>query len=87
MLKRKALANAFLDYDSSHSLLLNEQRSSLIVKQIMLASSALPLVYSSQPISAGLVENGKVIREQFEYIDGGFTEIGGQNTPFSDIFM
>lgn len=85
MLKRKALANAFLDYDSSHSLLLNEQRSSLIVKQIMLASSALPLVYSSQPISAGLVENGKVIREQFEYIDGGFTEIGGQNTPYKPI--
>lgn len=67
--------------DSVHYFKLNEQLNSTNVNDILLASSAFPLVYESTRLSANIIENGKVVGRSYEYIDGGFESVGGKNVP------
>lgn len=77
----KGLSTFFID-DYSHNFKLNDQLSDQNARDIMLASSALPLVYESQFLGKDIIENGKKINKEFEYIDGGFEAVGGKNTPY-----
>jgi len=71
----------FLGNDSVHYFKLNEQLNNTNVNDILMASSAFPLVYESSRLSANVIENGRVVGRSYEYIDGGFESVGGKNTP------
>lgn len=82
LLAEKLYSKKFLKFllgdDYSHSFLLNEQISDKNIKSLLLASSALPLVYPSQFLDSSILQDGSPI-EASEYIDGGFEEVGGKN--------
>ena len=67
--------------DSVHYFKLNEQLNNTNVNDLLMASSAFPLVYESVRLSANIIENGKVVGRSYEYIDGGFESVGGKNVP------
>ena len=64
-----------------HYFKLNEQLNNTNVNDILMASSAFPLVYESTKLSANVIENGSVVGRSYEYIDGGFESVGGKNVP------
>ena len=64
-----------------HYFKLNEQLNNTNVNDILMASSAFPLVYESTRLSANIIENGSVVGRSYEYIDGGFESVGGKNVP------
>lgn len=86
-LRQLALMCCLEPDDNSDTFLLNEQISSENIKNILLASSAMPIVYSSQMLAADTVINGQPLGKEWEYYDGGFTSVGGQNTPINPVIM
>lgn len=67
--------------ENVHYFKLNEQLNNKNVNDILLASSAFPLVYESVPLSANVMEKGHAVGFPYEYIDGGFESVGGKNVP------
>lgn len=65
--------------------LLNEQINDENIKDILLASSALPGVYPSQTLKKSVVVDGKELGQNLEFVDGGFVDAGGDNTPVASV--
>lgn len=85
-LQKNSLAQQMLFNENiADTFLLNEQKNDSDVRDILLASSALPGIYPSQTLSSSVILKGTAIGEQREYIDGGFEKAGGDNTPVSPI--
>lgn len=68
-------------HENVHYFKLNDQLNNKNLNDILLASSAFPLVYESVPLSANVIENGHTVGFSYEYIDGGFESVGGKNVP------
>ena len=91
-LQKQSLANQalgkFLGTASSakHTFLLNEQTSASNVRDILLASSAIPGVFDSVTLSADVIEDGKALGQANEFLDGGVEFCGGDNTPAEILF-
>jgi len=75
----------FLGSDSVHYFKLNEQINSENIHSILMASSSFPLVYESTLLPADVIENGQMVGQSYEYIDGGFESVGGRNTPVAPV--
>ena len=71
--------------DYSHSFHLNEQRNTDHITQILLASSAIPIAFDSVTLPKDVILDGTEVGQEFEYIDGGFELVGGQNTPVTPL--
>ena len=69
------------DENCAERFLLNEQTDEDNVCDILLASSALPAVYESQTLKSTVIRDGHAIGKDAEYVDGGFEDVGGDNTP------
>ncbi|MBO4404859.1 MAG: patatin-like phospholipase family protein [Treponema sp.] len=90
-----ALEKNFLDLKRIVSLLnnrksvryfkLNEQTSDEAVKELLLASSALPVAYPSVRLGSEIIYEGRNLTGEAEYIDGGFDLAGGANTPVEPV--
>lgn len=76
---------SLLPKDYSHTFKLNDQKSMEHIIQVLLASSAIPLAFDTVKISGDAILNGKKIGQDFEYIDGGFELVGGDNVPVKTI--
>ncbi len=71
--------------DYSHAFHLNEQRNTDHITQILLASSAIPIAFDSVTLPKDVILDGTEVGQEFEYIDGGFELVGGQNTPVTPL--
>lgn len=68
------------DYSSCFAL--NNQISDSNIRDLLMATSALPLVYPSQTLNADVVQrNGEKLGKPATFIDGGFEAVGGNNVP------
>lgn len=80
-LKKDGLFGKTDGVDKTSYFLLNEQNNMQDISDILLASSAIPVAFDSQPISAGAIENGNPVGKTYQYVDGGFELCGGRNVP------
>lgn len=72
--------------DYTDTFLLNDQLSSSNVRSLLMATSALPLVYPSQTLAADVVLlDGTMLGDERNYIDGGFEAVGGNNVPVGPV--
>lgn len=82
-LEKKAILLQYMNNEESclYSFLLNEQTDDKNICDILMASSALPGVYQSQTLAESVVADGITFDEEKEFVDGGFSAAGGENTP------
>ncbi len=86
-LEKQSILIQYLSGENSflYSFLLNEQINEKNVCDILLASSALPGIYQSQTLDKSVIEEGIALGESKEFVDGGFSQAGGENTPLAPL--